>query len=102
MAGILSVIAIVLFLLCWFLIIKKFAENKYSKVRILNAKITDKYKSNTVSHYPGTYNRVNYTVVFEADGKKLSFSVSEFSYNNYKVNKKGTLKYQGNKIISFK
>ena len=41
-------------------------------------------------------------IVFSVNGKKKSFYVSQFSYNGYKVNEKGTLKYKGNKLISFK
>ena len=47
-------------------------------------------------------NKSNYIVVFETNNKKLSFNVSEVSYGKYKTNEKGTLKYRGSKIISFK
>ena len=34
--------------------------------------------------------------------KKKSFYVSQFSYNGYRVNERGTLKYKGDKLIEFK
>ncbi|MBR7163574.1 MAG: DUF2500 family protein [Clostridia bacterium] len=101
MSNIFNVIAIVLFFLCWILIIKKFVFNRYATVKTVKAKIVDKYKPDIVSKYPGTYKEECYIVVFKTKNKKLSFNVSEFSYGNYKINEKGILKYKGSKIISF-
>ena len=81
--------------------IKKFVFDRYASVKEVKAKIVDKYKPDIVSKYPGTFKSECYVVVFETKNKKLSFNVSEFSYGNYKINEKGTLKYKGSKIISF-
>ena len=54
------------------------------------------------SKYSGTGKHEKYVVVFSVDGKKKSFYVSQFSYNGYRVNEKGTLKYKGDKLIEFK
>ena len=101
MHNVINTIAILLFLLCWFLIIRKTIINKCATVETVKAKVVDKYKHYMVSKYPGTYKQEYYIVVFETKDKKLSFNVSEFSYGNYKINQKGTLKYKGSKIISF-
>ncbi len=101
MSNVINAIAIILCLLCWIFIIRKFIISRYSPVKTVSAKVVDKYKPDTVSKYPGTFKQARYVVVFEAKNKKLSFDVSEFSYNNYKIKEKGTLKYKGTKIISF-
>ena len=101
MHNVINTIAILLFLLCWFLIIRKTIINKCATVETVKAKVVDKYKPDIVSNYPGTFKPKRYVVIFEAKGKRLSFDVSEFSYDNYKINEKGTLQYKGNKIISF-
>ncbi|MBO5733693.1 MAG: DUF2500 family protein, partial [Clostridia bacterium] len=67
----------------------------------VKAKVIDKYKPEMVSKYHGTFKQERYIVVFATNNKKLSFNVSKFSYGNYKINEKGTLKYKGTKIISF-
>lgn len=97
---IINVIAIIFFLLCWFLIIRRIISGKVSSVKTVKAEVVDKYTSKPVSNYPGTQNR-RYMVVFKAEKKKLSFNVSEFTYGDYRVGERGTLKYKGNKIISF-
>ena len=43
-----------------------------------------------------------HVIVFSVGGKKKSFYVSQFSYNGYRVNERGTLKYKGDKLIEFK
>ena len=92
----------VLILLCWILIIKRFIENKYKPVRSVKAEVFDKYKTSTVSRMHGTFKQEHYIIVFSTSYKKISFRVSEFSYGNYNIKDKGTLKYKGDQIISFK
>ena len=101
MYGIINTILMVLFLLCWILVIAKIIINKFSPVKTVKAEVVDKYKPDIVSNYHGTFKPKRYIVVFATKDKRLSFDVSEFSYNNYKINDKGTLKYKGNRIISF-
>lgn len=91
-----------LILLCWILIIIKLIRNKYAPVKSVKAEVFDKYKANSVSKIHGTLKREHYIVVFSTSEKKLSFPVSEFSYRNYNIKDKGTLKYKGGQIISFK
>ena len=94
--------SIILFLLCWFPFVKKLIWNKVAPVKTVKAEVFDKYKPNIVSKYPRNFKQESCIVVFKTKDKKLSFTVSAFSYNNYRIKEKGTLKYKGNQIISFK
>lgn len=94
-------LAILLFLVCWILLIIKFIKNKYSSVKTVKAVVVDKYKAQNVSRIQGAFKTERYIVVFSAGNKKLAFDVSEFSFQSYKINEKGTLKYKGSKIIDF-
>lgn len=97
-----NIISMVLFLACWFLIFKKIIWNKIAPVKTVKAEIIDKYVSDTVSRYPGTFKRERHIIMFSVNGKKLAFDVSEYSFNNYEIKDKGTLKYKGTRIITFK
>lgn len=102
MSDFINSLSVVLVLICWLLIIKKLILSKYGPVKTVKAEVADKYKTGNAYKYSGTFKREGYVVVFNASGKKLSFAVSEFSYNNYKIGEKGTLRYKGSRIISFK
>ena len=100
---ILSYLAVIFFVICWLLILLKFTKGRNTEPRKVKAVITDKYKYTPVSHIPGTFNnKPEYTVVFSVGTKKLSFYVSEYSFSNYRVGKKGTLTYKGDRLIEFK
>lgn len=75
--------------------------HKLAPVRTVKAKVVDKNRTELFSKYSGTGKSYRYAVVFEADGKKVSFYVSEFSYGGYRKGETGTLKYQGRRIIDF-
>ena len=77
-------------------------KNRYAPVKTAKAVVIDKNKVETFSKYSGTGKSVKYVIVFSVDGKKKSFYVSQFSYNGYRVNEIGTLKYKGDKLIEFK
>ncbi len=83
-------------------IIVRTIKNRYAPIKTVKAVIIDKNKVETFSKYSGTGKHEKYVVVFSVDGKKKSFYVSQFSYNGYKVNEKGMLKYKGDKLIAFK
>lgn len=100
MPNIINIISIVLFLLFWFLIIRKMILSRLSPVKNVKAEVVDKYKSKPATKHPGIQNEI-YTVIFKTTNKKLSFRVSEFTYGDYHVGEKGTLKYKGSRIISF-
>ena len=76
-------------------------RRKWAPIKSVAAQVINKNKFETFSKYSPTGKNANYVIVFSINGKKKSFKVSEFSYDGYKVNEKGTLKYRGNTIISF-
>jgi len=80
----------------------KSVKNRYAPVKTAKAVVIDKNKVETFSKYSGTGKCEKYVIVFSVDGKKKSFYVSQFSYNGYRVNEKGILKYKGDKLIEFK
>ena len=79
----------------------KIFKNRYSPIKTVKAVVIDKNTVKTFSKYSGNGTHEKYVVVFSVEGKKKSFYVSQFSYNGYRINEKGTLKYKGNKIIAF-
>ena len=83
-------------------IIVRTIKNRYASIKVVEAVVIDKNKIESFSKYSGSGQAEKYVIVFSVNGKKKSFYVSQFSYNGYKVNEKGTLKYKGNKLISFK
>ena len=85
-----------------FCIFVKILKNRWAPVRTVNAVVIDKHKVETFSKYSGNGKREKYVVVFSAEGRKLSFYVSGFSYEGYRRNEKGILKYKGNRIIAFR
>ena len=82
-------------------IIARTIKNRYASVKTVKAVVIDKHIVENFSKYSGTGKYQKYVVVFLVDGKKKSFYVSQFSYNGYRVNEKGTLKYKGDKLIEF-
>ena len=80
----------------------KAVKNRYAPIKTVKAVIIDKNKVETFSKYSGTGKSEKYVIVFSVGGKKKSFYVSQFSYNGYRVNERGTLKYKGDKLIEFK
>ena len=77
-------------------------KNRYSPIKTVKAVVIDKNKAATFSKYSGNGKSEKYVIVFSVNGKKKSFYVSQFSYNGYRINEKGTLKYKGDKLIEFK
>ena len=98
MGNIVNILSILLLTFCWFFIM---ISGKRASVKTIAAKVIDKFEKNTVSHYPGFGEKSKFIIVFSAENKKLSFSVSAFSYANYQIGKTGMLQYRGNEIISF-
>ena len=83
-------------------IIVRTIKNRYAPIKAVKAVVIDKQKVENFSKYSGNGKSEKYVIVFSIDGKKKSFYVSQFSYNGYRVNEKGTLKYKGDKLIEFK
>ena len=77
-------------------------KSRYAPIKTVKAVVIDKNKIETFSKYSGNGKAEKYVIVFSANGKKKSFYVSQFSYNGYRINEKGTLKYKGDKLIEFR
>jgi hypothetical protein len=82
--------------------ISYFIKNRFAPTKTVHATVIDKFISPVISKTPGFSPKKKHTVVFMAENKKLSFSVSEFSYSGYKIRESGNLKYKGNRIIEFR
>ena len=80
----------------------KAVKNRCVPIKTVKAVVVDKNKVETFSKYSGNGKSEKYVIVFSVNGKKKSFYVSQFSYNGYRINEKGTLKYKGDKLIDFK
>ena len=80
----------------------KAVKNRCAPIKTVKAVVIDKNKVETFSKYSGNGRSEKYVIVFSVGGKKKSFYVSQFSYNGYRINEKGTLKYKGDKLIDFK
>lgn len=76
-------------------------QNKLAPVKTVKAEVTHKQRQEVFSKYSGNGKHYKYVVVFSAEGKTLSFYVSEVSYNGYRLKEKGTLTYKGNRLIKF-
>ena len=104
--NIFSYICTALFLGIWLLymvrIISKAIKSKYGPTKTVNAVVIDKHIIESFSKYAGNGKKEKYVIVFSVDSKKKSFYVSQFSYNGYRINEKGTLKYKGDKLIGFR
>lgn len=83
----------------YILILIRFLKNRLAPVKKVRATVIDKNKIESFSKYSGKH--IKYAVVFSADGRKLSFYVSEFSYGGYRKGESGTLTYKGGRLIDF-
>ena len=86
---------------CWLLMLVAFVRylrGRVGPVKTVYARVVDK---NKVEYFSRTGQKARYVIVFEVEGKKKSFYVSEFSYHGYHRNETGMLKYRGDRIIDF-
>ncbi len=98
---IISCVLMLTLFVCWMIVIIKFLCRGKSPVKTVDAVVVEKYKHKHVSKYQSTFSNESCVVVFSVNGKKKSFTVSEFTYDGYKIKEKGKLKYKGDKIIDF-
>lgn len=78
-------------------------RDKYTKVKTAKARVVDKFKADQFARIYGSAARVpQYYVVFQMNGRKKAFRVSEFSYAGYRIGESGTLKYRGGKLVDFR
>jgi hypothetical protein len=73
----------------------------FAKPKTVSAEVVGKQTVEWFSKYAGNGKRTRYVVNFLVEGKKKSFYVSEFSYNGYRKGERGTLTYQGDRLIDF-
>lgn len=99
--NIVGVLFLVLWLVAFIIIVIRMLRSKFEAVKTVKATVIDKNKIETFSKYAGNGKRNKYVIVFEANGKKLSFYVSEFSYGGYRIKETGILKYRGDRLIDF-
>lgn len=99
--NIVSWILFALFGVLYLLILVRFLKNRLAPVRKVRATVVDKNRIESFSKYSGNGKRYKYAVVFSAEGKKLSFYVSEFSFGGYRKGETGTLTYKGDRLIDF-
>lgn len=76
-------------------------RNLLAPVRSVKATVVHKQFNASYSKLSRNSTAYKYAVTFLAEGKRLSFYVSEFSYNGYRKNETGTLTYKGDRIIDF-
>lgn len=74
----------------------------FSSEKTVSAVVDNKYIGQRVSKYAEAGTSKEYFIVFNINGKKKSFRVSEFSYDGYHVKEKGMLTFKGNTLIDFK
>lgn len=96
---------IVLLFGLWFFVAAKvvlrMVRSKYGRIHTVKAKVIDKNKIESFDKYKGNGKHTKYVIVFETEGKKRSFYVSELSFGGYRIGETGTLKYRGDRIMEF-
>ena len=96
-----SMILVGLMILAYIVCLIRILVNKLAPVKTVRAKVVDKGKEKVFSR-AGAYGKTaRYYVVFQAEGKKLSFYVGEFSCGGYRKGETGRLTYKGDRIIDF-
>ncbi|MBQ4111152.1 MAG: DUF2500 family protein [Clostridia bacterium] len=93
----------IIFIIIGIVIVAGIALKFFRKEKIVQAKVIDKqcFDNRIIRKNQAPFTKKEYVITFDCGGKKLNFEVSEFSYNNYRINQKGTLKYKGNRLIDF-
>ncbi len=106
MSLVFKILAVSLILLYAFVFLKFLLlpfKDKFSPVKKVTAQISDKFEGAASPRLQASALKTPaFVVVFDTGKKKLSFTVSEYSYNTYRLNQKGTLMYKGSKLIDFK
>ena len=99
-----SVTAAILCFALWISIVVRIVRSRFGTVKSVYATVTDKCKTEngTYSKWQSLFPQKHFTVVFDVSGKRMSFYVSEYSYDGYHKGQRGTLIYKGNRIIDFK
>lgn len=85
-------------------IIIKLTINLFSKEKSIKAIVVDKqsYDEQIYRKSQAPFEKKKYVITFQCGNKHRYFDVSELSYNGYRVNQKGILRYKGSQLIDFK
>lgn len=97
-----SILLAALWLFVMIKLVVRAVRSRTAPMTEARAAVVDKQKIEHFSKYSGSGKSERYVVVFLAEGKKLSFYVSEFSWRGYHVGDTGTLQYRGDKLIGFR
>ena len=90
-----------LFMLVGILCLVRVVWKNLAPVKTVHAKVVDKGEEKVFSQTGAYGKKARYYVVFQAEGKKLSFYVSAFSYGGYRKGETGKLTYKGTRLIDF-
>ena len=85
----------------WIVAMVRMVHKRLAPLKTVKAEVIDKHTVEFFSKYKGNGKHTRYVVTFLAEGKKLSFYVSQFSYGGYRKGEKGKLTYKGDRIIDF-
>lgn len=96
-----SVLIGLFFAALYLLVAVRLVKKRFARKRTVRAEVIGKQTVEQFSKYAGNGKRMKYVVIFQAEGRKLSFYVSEFSYGGYRKGEKGQLTYQGDRLIDF-
>ena len=99
--NIISLIFLIVGLLAGVSYTVRFLRSRYGAIKTVEAVVIHKQTVEHFSKYSSTGKHTKFSVTFLANGKKLSFYVSEFSYGGYRLNESGTLKYRGDRLLDF-
>lgn len=99
-----NAVTIIVVVLFYALLFRRFAANYISRKIKKQATLVDKYATRyiPVKKYPPFGARMQYVLTFICDQRTLKFEVSPWVYDTVKKNDKGVLIYQGTRFISFK
>lgn len=100
--NIIGIVFTALWLVAFTVIAIRIFWSRFGPIKTVAATVVDKNQIESFSKYAGSGKRNKYVIIFEANGRKLSFYVSEFSYGGYRVKQTGTLKYRGDRLIDFR
>lgn len=85
-------------------IVMRIKRNYAAKIIEVPATVVDKqtFTKTAFSKNRAPEQKQCYVVTFLCEGKKRTFAVSELSFAQYTINEKGTLKYQGTRLLDWK
>ncbi len=96
-----GIVMMLLMVALYLLVFWRKIGNFFAPQRSVKACVVRKNTVDIMDKYKASGKRKRYVIHFEAEGKRLSFYVSEFSYGGYRVGEKGTLTYKGDRLIGF-